>query len=287
MPELPDLEYLVDVLDGALSGATVASFTLHDPVLLRQTFECVPEEIFGGRTCTGVERHGPFVVWHFDGDLRFICHLMLAGEFRLEPRAPSRPGKLGFAMTWDDGHWLGYKDPKRMSKLYLVRGGDTSMIPRFDEQAPDVLSDGFTLDYLQRLVESTRCQIRVLLMDQTRISAIGNAYADEILFDAGIHPKARCQDLTPDDVRRLCASIAGTLQNAMTVIAERQPPIHQKQRDFLRVRNRKGEPCPQCGATIRREGVRGMDTFFCPRCQPPTRKGFIDWSRTNADPPPV
>ena len=277
MPELPDLAYLVTVLDGALSGATVAAFTVGDPILLRLTFECDPADTFTGRTCTGVERHGPFVVLQFDADLRLICHLMLAGEFRLEADRPARQGKLGFAFAWDTGHWLGYKDPKRMSKIYVVRGEDTSMIPRFDAQAPDVLSDAFTLKYFAGQVQRARCQVRVLLMDQERVSAIGNAYADEVLFDAGVHPKSRCQDLDDESVECLYTSVRRVLQDAMDTITSRNAPIHQKQRDFLKVRNRKGESCPRCGDTIRREGVRGMDTFFCPRCQPATRKSFIDW----------
>lgn len=277
MPELPDLEYIVGVLDEALSGATVTAFDLGDPVLLRLTFECVPGEVFTGRTCMGVERRGPFIILQFDRELRLICHLMLAGQFRLETRRPTRPGKLGFALTWDGGRWLGYKDPKRMSKLYVVRGEDTSMIPRFDTQAPDVLSDAFTAAYFAAQIRPARCQVRVLLMDQTRISAIGNAYADEILFDARIHPKSRCQDVDDAGVARLYASIGRVLRDAGATVAERAAPIQQKQRDFLKVRNRKGEPCPRCGAPIRREGVRGMDTFFCAECQPATRKSFIDW----------
>ncbi len=277
MPELPDLEYIVAVLDDAVSGATVTAFEVGDPVLLRMTFDCPPEEALVGRTCTGVDRHGPFVVLHFDADLRFICHLMLAGQFRLAARRPARPGKLGFALTWDGEQWLGYKDAKRMSKLYLVRGDDTSMIPRFDTQAPDVLSDAFTESYFTELLQRARCQTRVFLMDQERISAIGNAYADEILFDAGVHPKSRCQDLDAAGAARLYESIGRVLRDAAAVVAERAAPIHEKQRDFLKVRNRKGEPCPRCGGRIRREGVRGMDTFFCPQCQPPTRKSFIDW----------
>lgn len=279
MPELPDLEYVTGVLDDALSGATVTDARVHEPVLLRLTFESTPEAAFLGRTCTGVERHGPFVVFQFDADFRFICHLMLAGEFRLAPRRPARPGRLGLELAWDTGSWLGYKDPKRLSKLYLVRGADTGMIPRFDTQAVDVCSDAFTLDAFRVIVAPARCQVRVLLMDQTRLSAIGNAYADEILFDAGIHPKSRCQDLDAVAVERLYESIRRVLADATAEVARRAAPIHEKQRDFLKVRNRKGEPCPRCGATIRREGVRGLDTFFCPRCQPATRKGFIDWQR--------
>lgn len=277
MPELPELEYLANVLDASLSGATLTALEVADPLLLRLPFEATPEAALGDRTCTGVSRHGPFLVFQFDADLRLICHLMLAGRFRLEARRPSRPGKLGLSFTWDSGHWLGYQDSKRMSKLYVVRGEDTAMVPRFDTQAPDIFSDAFTEAYFADQVRAARCQIRVLLMDQERISAIGNAYADEILFHAGIHPKARCGDLDAEAVARLYASVRSVLQEAIATVAARNAPIQDKQRDFLKVRNRKGEPCPRCGATIRREGVRGMDTFFCPRCQPPTRKGFIDW----------
>ena len=116
-------------------------------------------------------------------------------------------------------------------------------------------------------------------MDQTALSAIGNAYADEILFEAGIHPKTTCNQLGEKDVERLYESVRKVIQWGIDEVEKAAQPIHVKVRDHMRVRNRKDQPCPRCGTTIRRVGVLGYDAFFCPRCQPATRRQFIDWNR--------
>jgi formamidopyrimidine-DNA glycosylase len=114
-------------------------------------------------------------------------------------------------------------------------------------------------------------------MDQTVLSAIGNAYADEILFDAGLHPKTFCHQLKTDQVDRLYESIKRIIGWGIDEVERAGQPVDVKVRDHMRVRNRKGEPCPVCGTTVRREQVYGYDTFFCPKCQPSVRTTFISW----------
>ena len=135
------------------------------------------------------------------------------------------------------------------------------------------------------MLHARRDQVRAFLLDKTAVAAIGNAYADEILWAARIHPKIGCQGLAEEDIARLHAAIRDVLSAAVREVARRSEPIEVKVRDFLRVRNRKGQPCPACGTTIRVEGVRGHDTFYCPTCQPNRpearlgRRQLVDWSR--------
>jgi formamidopyrimidine-DNA glycosylase len=120
----------------------------------------------------------------------------------------------------------------------------------------------------------------VFLLDKAALDSFGNAYADEVLWDAGIHPKTTMTSLKPDDLARLRASMVRVLTEARDEVARRAPPLDEKVRDFLKVRNRAGEPCPRCGTTIRAAGVHGHDAFFCPTCQLEAgRKGFIDWRK--------
>ncbi len=109
------------------------------------------------------------------------------------------------------------------------------------------------------------------------LSAIGNAYADEILFAAGIHPKTFCYSLSAEERRKLYQSITGVIAWAVAEVRRAAQPIEVKVRDHVRVRNRKDEPCPVCGTKIRCAGVLGYDAFFCPTCQPATRKQQIPW----------
>ena len=103
--------------------------------------------------------------------------------------------------------------------------------------------------------------------------------ADEILFDAKIHPKTFVYKLPPQEIEQLYNSVLSVMKWGIQKVETAAQPIHVKVREHMKVRNRKGEPCPQCGTTIRREGVRGHDVFFCPTCQPATRRLFIDWKK--------
>jgi formamidopyrimidine-DNA glycosylase len=119
--------------------------------------------------------------------------------------------------------------------------------------------------------------VRVFLLDKKALDSLGNAYADEVLFEAGIHPKTWCRSLSHDDAARLHAAIGRVMQEAVAEVARRDEPIEVKVRDFLKVRMK--EACPRCGGKIRTAGVKGMDSYFCPTCQPATRAGFVDWTK--------
>jgi formamidopyrimidine-DNA glycosylase len=123
-----------------------------------------------------------------------------------------------------------------------------------------------------------RCQqVRVFLMDQSALSAIGNAYADEILFAARLHPKTPCHTLSAEQVEGLYRAVREVLAWAIEQVERSGQPLEVKVRGHLKIRGRLGEPCPACGSTIRRVGVLGHDAFFCPRCQP-ARRSPIPWT---------
>jgi formamidopyrimidine-DNA glycosylase len=119
----------------------------------------------------------------------------------------------------------------------------------------------------------------MFLMDKRALASIGNAYADEILFAARIHPKTFCPKLAPAEADALFATIPRVLTDAIAEIRRRHEPVDVKVRDFLAVRGRDGKPCRVCGTTIRAVRVGDGDACFCPTCQPTTRKLFVDWQR--------
>jgi formamidopyrimidine-DNA glycosylase len=164
-----------------------------------------------------------------------------------------------------------------MGKIYVARVDQLDQIPGFASLGVDLLSEDFTLPYIRRLVARRRDQVRQFLLDKTALASIGNAYADEILFAARLHPKTFCHKLQPDEVQRLYAAIRNTLDSAIREIQARNLPIEVKVRDFLKVRGRAGEPCLVCGTTIRRVRVGRDDACFCPICQPTERKPFVDF----------
>jgi formamidopyrimidine-DNA glycosylase len=269
VPELPDLVHLVKVLVPVLPGRTVVRVAVREPIVLRVL---VPGASFAtaleGRTFSAVERHGPFLRFGLDAGLELVVHHMLTGRMQLAPAAAKPLPYLCFSLDLDEGSSLRYGDERRMGKVYLVREGSREGIPGWREQGVDILSPAFTREAFERLITGRRDQVRVFVMDQTALSAIGNAYADEILFAAGIHPKTPCSRLSGERRLGLYDAIQGVIAWGIDEVERAGRPLEDKVRDHVKVRNRLGEPCPVCGSTIRRVGVLGYDSFFCPQCQP-------------------
>ena len=278
MPELPDLLYIRGYLEGELPGRTVTAVEVKQPVLVRNLLDEPLDRALTGRAFTAVAGRGPFLRLALAGDVELVINLMLAGRLQHARRGDKPLGYLCVALALDDGTSLRLCDEKKMAKLYVARAAATGDIPRYAAQGVDILSSGFTREKFSAILAANRRrQVRVLINDQETLSAIGNAYADEILFEARIHPKTFTGRLTTEEADRLYEAIGSVMAWGTRMVREAAQPIHVKVRGHLKVRNRRGEPCPRCGTTIRREGVRGHDTFFCPSCQPPSRKLFIDW----------
>jgi formamidopyrimidine-DNA glycosylase len=276
MPELPDLLYVLDVLRPALVGRTVAAERLVEPVVLRSVVKG-DLSLLVGRPLDAILRRAHFVVFRF-GDKDLAVNPMLAGRFKLaEPRSKLE-GHAAFVLTFQPGPDLRYLDDKKMGKAYLLPAGEWKAIPGMEGGGLDVLGADFTLDRFRERLKGRRDQVRAFVMDKTALDSLGNAYADEVLFAAGIHPKTWCRSLSAEDAARLHAAIVDVMREATEEVRNRHEPIEVKVRDFLRIRRR--EICPKCGAKVRKAGVRGMDSYFCPRCQPETRPGLVDWRKT-------
>jgi formamidopyrimidine-DNA glycosylase len=275
MPELPDLLYVLSRLRERLLGQAVTAERVGEPVVLRFAVQGNLSLLLG-RTLADMFRKSHFLVFRFEG-LDLAVNPMLAGRFRLaEPGEPDEKS-LGFALGFRDVE-LRYLDDKKMGKAYLIATDDWRAIPGMQAGGVDILSPEFTPERFVSILKHRRDQVRVFLLDKKALDSLGNAYADEVLFAAGIHPKTFCRKLSHDDGVRLHAAIREVMEEAVAEIEGRAEPIEVKVRDFLKVRRK--ETCPRCGSKIRTAGVRGMDAWFCPRCQPATRPGFVDWTRT-------
>ncbi len=280
MPELPDLLSICTYLNARVAGHTILGVKIGQPVVIRSLVNAPFASALEGKRFREIRLHGPFLHVLLSDDHELIINLMLGGRLRHAHPGEKPGGHLCLSLLLDDETVLHLSDREKMAKVYLTSGGRYAQIPRFSAQGIDVLSPGFTVEIFRDLAaRHRRKQVRVFLNDQTILSAIGNAYADEILFEARIHPKTLVARLDGPALAELHRAIRAVLEWGIREVERAGAPIQEKIRSHLRVRNRKGEPCPRCGTTIRREGVRGHDVFFCPRCQPPTRPHFIDWPK--------
>jgi len=275
MPELPDLLYVLGKLRERLLGRHVTAERVREPVVLRFAVRGNLSLLLG-RPLEDLVRRSHFLVFRFEG-LDLAVNPMLAGRFRLSEPGEKDEAALAFALGFGDVE-LRYLDDKTMGKAYLIAREDWKAIPGMQAGGVDVLSPEFTRERFVSLLKHRRDQVRVFLLDKKALDSLGNAYADEVLFEAGIHPKTFCRSLSHDDGVRLHDAIVRVMEAAVAEVARRGEPIDVKVRDFLKVRRK--ETCPRCGGRLRTAGVRGMDSWFCPRCQPATRPGFVDWTRT-------
>jgi formamidopyrimidine-DNA glycosylase len=276
VPELPDLEYVAGVLARDAVRRTIETVRVGDPTVLRVMVEGTPAALLCGRTVESVARRGHFLRFGLSGGLVMVVNAMLVGRVVILPA--KRAGKaMAIELGFSGGSGLRYVDDKRMGKVYVCPAAREKEIPQLGTLGIDVLA--LTREAFEGLITKRRDQVRMFLMDKTALASIGNAYADEILFAARIHPKTFCKKLGPAERDALYRAIGEVLHAAIAEVTRRGAPVEVKVRDFLAVRGRDGQPCKACGTTIRAVRVGAGDACFCPTCQPATRALFIDWRK--------
>ena len=261
MPEWPELHVMSERIAVELVGKKVVAVRVGDPVVLRA--ERPADELLVGRTLRSVDHRGKFLIFAFDG-LVMTVNPMLAGIFALVPAGAKVSKDTRLRMEFEGERELRYRDDVRMGKVYL--GVEA---PGLADVGPDVGTLPWDEAEFARRARAKRSELRNLLQDQTFVGGIGNAYADEILWDAKLHPKRRVGSLSPDELAHLYRSLRSVVAAGVAEVERAMPPqLGEKPRAHLKVRGRAGSPCPRCGATLmrRRKGLDDVD--FCPKCQP-------------------
>src|ERR1700687_2087279 len=246
MPERPDLDYVVPRLNAEIVGRTIAALRVKKPIVWRIAVSGSPEQLLVGQKFRAVRRRAHFVLFDLEGAtaIEIVVSPMLAGRFVLAPARARSPGDLAVAFVLSDGRELRYRDDVQMGKVYVIAKGAWQQVPGLTTIGVDVLDETmFTRDAFRGLARTRRDQVKIFLMDKAALDAMGNAYADEVLWEARLHPKRMVRSLSDEEVSRLHDAIAAVLRSASPVIRERQPPLDEKLRDFLSVRGRGGQPC--------------------------------------------
>ncbi len=267
MPELPDLEVVKERLQEVLPGQRIEEVEVLRPLVVR----CLAPGDFAatsrGRQFQSLRRRGKFLIVDLvDGD-KLVINPMLAG--RLQYCAPDqrRLRKTVLVLGLSSGSELRYIDAKSMGKVYLTP--DENLVPRFSEQGPEALDPELTLQVFRERLRTRRGEIKGVLINQAVVAGIGNAYADEILFEAGLYPFRKRPRLSPQETEQLYNAVRSVLSEAIDTLRERVgDDIHIEVRDFLQVHGKGGSPCPRCGATISEIKARNRLTNFCRTCQP-------------------
>ena len=270
MPELPEVQALVDFLGTRLDGLAVTGVDLGSISVLK-TFNPPPQALIGAPV-TGVTRHGKFV--DIDcGGTHLIFHLARAGWLRWSDALPQtviRPGKSPIALRvrLDDGSGFDLTEAGTRKRLAAYIVNSVADVPGIQTLGPDPLSDDFTLERFAAILAGQRVQLKGLLRNQGTIGGIGNAYSDEILHVAKLSPFAIAGSLDDATVTRLYAALRDTLSAAVAA-ASGKPAAELKdaKRAGMRVHGRTGESCPECGEIVREVSFADSSLQYCATCQ--------------------
>ena len=202
MPEVPDLEAIRAFFNARIVGEVVEKVDVLVPVVIR-----VPRDDFV-RLLTGdrfgeVHRHGKFLLFPLASGRVLVINAMLTGRFAYVEPSVRRPARTCFSLSLANGRELRYADQRYMGRVYLVPQEEIESIPQFAEMGPDVLSAELSEALFRERIRRYTGQVKSILVNHKFIAGIGNAYADEILWEARIHPYRKRTQLSDDEVGAL------------------------------------------------------------------------------------
>lgn len=269
MPELPEVETIRRGLERSLRGARVVRVQVREP-RLRRRLDAVALGALVGRRVEGVTRRAKYLLVDVGDGLVWLIHLGMSGRLVwLPPQSPAGPHEH-VRVEFDPPGALCYRDPRRFGWMRLAPAEDLDEIAGL---GPEPLDGELGGELLRARLRGTRRDVKAALLDQRVIAGIGNIYANEILYHAGIRPTRRCHRLSRAELEAISAATRGVLRAAIErrgtsfsdyFDSDGTPGSFQER---LAVFGREDLPCRRCGGRIRRRAHGGRSSFYCPACQ--------------------
>lgn len=270
MPELPEVETTLRGVSPHLVGCAIREITVREP-RLRWPVPKTIEKLEGQRILKG-ERRGKYLLFRTaKGTL--LIHLGMSGSLRvIDPMIPWRThDHVGILM--ESGLQLRLHDPRRFGAVLVLSAGDPESHPLLAHLGPEPLGDAFDVDGLQAATRGKTAPIKNVIMDSHVVVGVGNIYACEALFMAGIHPARPAGRISRHRLAALVTAIREVLAASIELggttlrdfLRENGEPGYFKQ--TLRAYDREGQPCTTCGTVIKRIVLGQRSTYFCSRCQ--------------------
>ena len=289
MPELPEVETIRRQLAPRVSGRVFTSVEVLDDYFTKPIAPEAFRKEVEGRTLTGVERRGKYLVFRFLDRDAMVIHLRMTGSILyLSPEGEAAPGdariyragddrhlKARFGL--DDGSEIRFTDPRRFGRGSVASPEELDLF--FAERlGVEPLSNAFTTEALAGIVEGRTGPLKSFLLNQKGVAGMGNIYADEALHRAALHPLSPGGSMKPEHHQALRDGIVASLERGLELggasiddYRDAEGDTGSMQEEFL-VHLREGEDCLRCGTTIERIVVGGRSTYYCPGCQERLRR---------------
>jgi formamidopyrimidine-DNA glycosylase len=285
VPELPEVETIRRQLERRVTGRRVVDAEAHESAKFAPALDAI------GATITGVSRRGKYLLFALEdalpldpnraatvdrdggpGGTELVVHLGMTGTLALDeaidPYVRAR-------WRLDDGRTLRYRDVRRFGRIAVVKAGDYAALPTLAAQGPDPFDDELTPERLWRSIRGSRARVKTQLLSQRPVAGVGNIYADEALWRAGIDPARR--SITRTEAARLHDALrtvlAQGIANGGTTLRDYRTfeGGEGSNQHALECYGRHGEPCSRCGTRLVRRILDARSTTHCPACQPRRR----------------
>jgi formamidopyrimidine-DNA glycosylase len=298
VPELPEVEHVVRALRRVVVGRTIVASEVRLPKLIGPLSASTFTRRIKNSTITGVGRRGKFILIELVANaalprsrasdvrrrgagvlpakrahaLTLAVHLRMTGKFVLLNIDDDLPKHAHAIFYLDHNQRLVFRDQRQFGVMKLIESSELTQTKGIRELAPEPFGEDFTPEYLRLLLKRSHRSLKTLLLDQTKVLGLGNIYAAEALFRAGINPFKPADELASRRVPQLYEAIRDVLQFAVdhirgSISLEEGFSYGAAFERFWQVYEREGQPCVKCGAKIRRATHGGRSTYWCPKCQ--------------------
>lgn len=282
MPELPEVEHVVRALRRVVVGRRIVATEVKLPKLISPTTPSAFKSKLKDSRISAVSRRGKFILIELEkggaarhSDCVLAVHLRMTGKFLYLSADDALPKQARAIFYLDNDRRLVFSDQRKFGVMKLVAKSRLNGTKGIAELAPEPFSDDFNAGYLKATLARSRRSLKTLLLDQTRVLGLGNIYAAEALFRAGINPFKISSELSIKRVARLHAEILEVLRDAISDSSTSRIDLERPDgfaygeafERFWQVYEREDEPCVKCSARIRRVVHGGRSTYWCPRCQ--------------------
>ncbi len=261
MPELPEVIHFKHYIESTALNQPIADTEVLNDHVLKNCSEQDFKKNLNGKKFESCSNYGKYLFLHTSGGPHLLMHFGMTGSpayFKNEDHKPDYPRVI---FHFENGFNLAFDCARMLGNLELI--DDIESFIKEKDLGPDISSNDFNFETFQNLMQNRRGMIKSSLMDQHLMAGIGNEQSDEILFQSGIHPKTKVQDLNESNLQTLFDKIMGVVETRVECLDHNQ----KMPGDFLLNHREEGEECPVCGGSIKKITVGGRSGYFCPDCQ--------------------